>query len=54
MVYHSLKNSKVKNFGTIISTMVPFSLLFLLGWTVLFVAWFMLGWPIGPEEYMTF
>lgn len=54
IVAFAQKYDKDTGIGTIISTMVPFSLLFLLGWTVLFVAWFMLGWPIGPGVYMTF
>jgi len=34
--------------GTLIATMMPFSILFLLGWTVLLGIWFALGLPIGP------
>ncbi|HRP62409.1 MAG TPA: AbgT family transporter [Phycisphaerales bacterium] len=35
--------------GTLISTMLPYSIVFLVGWTVLFYAWvFWLGWPVGP------
>ncbi len=34
--------------GTLIATMMPFSMLFLLGWTVLLGIWFILGLPIGP------
>ncbi len=34
--------------GTVISTMLPYSLVFLLGWSVLFTAWLLLGLPIGP------
>ena len=35
--------------GTIISTMLPYSLLFLLGWLILFFVWvFFLGLPVGP------
>jgi len=34
--------------GTIISMMLPYSVIFLIGWIVLFVAWSMLGLPIGP------
>jgi aminobenzoyl-glutamate transport protein len=35
--------------GTLISLMLPYSLSFLITWTVLFILWFVLGWPIGPE-----
>ena len=35
--------------GTIISTMLPYSIFFLVGWTVLFYIWvFLLGMPVGP------
>jgi aminobenzoyl-glutamate transport protein len=36
--------------GTIIATMLPYTLFFLVGWTILFLVWvFVLGWPVGPE-----
>jgi aminobenzoyl-glutamate transport protein len=36
--------------GTIIATMLPYTLVFLVGWTVLFYLWvFALGLPVGPE-----
>ena len=34
--------------GTLVSLMLPYSVTFLLGWSVLFVAWIMFGWPVGP------
>lgn len=34
--------------GTLISTMLPYSLLFLFGWTLLFIVWFIFKLPIGP------
>lgn len=34
--------------GTLITTMVPYSIAFLIGWTVLLVIWYMLGLPLGP------
>ncbi len=34
--------------GTIISTMVPYSVGFMLAWTVLLIIWFALGLPLGP------
>lgn len=35
--------------GTIIATMLPYSIAFFLVWTVLLVAWLYLGLPLGPE-----
>lgn len=34
--------------GTIISTMLPYSMIFLIGWSLLLVVWFVLGLPLGP------
>ncbi len=38
--------------GTLISLMLPYSIAFLIGWSVLFVIWFMLGLPLGPGAGM--
>jgi len=35
--------------GTIIATMVPYSIVFLLVWIVLLVGWLLLGLPLGPD-----
>ena len=35
--------------GTIIATMLPYSVAFFLVWTVLLVGWLYLGLPLGPE-----
>ena len=34
--------------GTIISTMLPYSMVFLIGWSLLLIVWFVLGLPLGP------
>ncbi|MBA2745699.1 MAG: AbgT family transporter, partial [Flavisolibacter sp.] len=33
---------------TIVSLMLPYSLIFLLGWIILFIIWYYTGLPIGP------
>lgn len=38
--------------GTIIAMMLPYSIVFLLGWTLLFVLWTYAGIPIGPGVEM--
>lgn len=35
--------------GTLISLMIPYSLVFLISWSLLFAVWYMLGFPLGPE-----
>lgn len=44
---------KKAGFGTLLSLMIPYSLMFLFFWIVLFVAWALLGLPIGPGVYQT-
>lgn len=39
---------KKASIGTITATMIPYSLIFLLGWIVLLIIWLALGLPIGP------
>ncbi|GAA0362966.1 AbgT family transporter [Bowmanella denitrificans] len=35
--------------GTLVATMLPYSMIFFVGWTVLFYLWvFLLGMPVGP------
>ena len=34
--------------GTIISTMLPYSILFFIGWSILLIVWILLGLPLGP------
>ena len=38
--------------GTLISTMVPYSIAFLLSWTVLIVLWYALNLPLGPGAFI--
>jgi aminobenzoyl-glutamate transport protein len=35
--------------GTLVATMLPYSVVFLVGWATLFAVWVGLGLPIGPE-----
>jgi aminobenzoyl-glutamate transport protein len=34
--------------GTLVSLMLPYSITFLVGWSLLFIVWMLLGWPVGP------
>jgi len=34
--------------GTLVATMLPYSVSFLVGWSVLLVLWMTFGWPLGP------
>ena len=43
------KYDKNASIGTIISTMLPYTIIFLIGWAVLLIIWITLGLPLGPE-----
>lgn len=34
--------------GTVVATMVPYSIVFLIGWSLLFALWILMGWDLGP------
>ena len=36
--------------GTLISLVLPVSIAMLIGWFLLFVAWYLLGLPLGPQD----
>lgn len=40
--------------GTVVSTMLPYSISFLIGWMILLGIWYFLNLPIGPGAWMTF
>jgi len=35
--------------GTVIATMLPYSIIFFIVWTLLLIAWILLGLPLGPD-----
>jgi len=42
------KYDKKMGIGTLISTMIPYSMFFLIGWTIMLIIWMLLGIPLGP------
>ena len=45
----AMRYDKKLGIGTLVATMIPYSIAFLLGWIVLFYTWvFVLGWEVGP------
>lgn len=42
------KYKKDAGMGTLISMMLPYSMFFIVSWTILMMVWFVLGLPIGP------
>jgi aminobenzoyl-glutamate transport protein len=47
IVYYQ-KYDKKAGIGTIVATMLPFSIAFFLGWTLLLIVWIVFGLPLGP------
>lgn len=39
--------------GTLVSTMLPYSIVFLIGWSIMFVIWIAFGIPVGPGSPLT-
>lgn len=48
IVVFAKRYDKKSGIGTIISTMLPYSLVFLAGWTVMLAFWYFVGLPLGP------
>lgn len=42
------KYKKEAGVGTVVSLMIPFTLIILVAWTLFFIAWYLLGIPLGP------
>ncbi len=40
--------------GTLVSLMLPYSVVFLIVWTIMIVAWTLIGVPLGPEGPLTY
>jgi len=43
------KYEKNAGIGTVIATMLPYSIAFFIVWTALLVGWLLLGLPLGPN-----
>lgn len=54
IVVFAQRHDKKAGIGTIISTMVPYTIFFLIGWIILLGIWMALGLPLGPEAFMTY
>lgn len=40
--------------GTLISSMLPYSVVFMIGWLIMLTVWVLAGWPIGPDAPMNY
>jgi aminobenzoyl-glutamate transport protein len=48
MVVFAARYQKDAGIGTVIALMVPYALVVLAAWVILFVAWYLIGIPLGP------
>ena len=48
IIVFAQKYDRKAGIGTILAAMLPYSIAFLLGWTVMLLAWVYLGVPLGP------
>ena len=48
VVVFAKKYDEESGIGTLISTMLPYSLIFMVGWSALLVLWMIFGLPLGP------
>ena len=48
IVVFAQRYDKTAGVGTIVSLMIPYSIVILLAWTVFLVVWFVIGIPLGP------
>ena len=49
IIVFAQKYDKKAGIGTITATMIPYSVMFLICWTIFMVLWLAIGLPIGPE-----
>ncbi|SDK33469.1 AbgT family transporter [Lacicoccus qingdaonensis] len=48
VVAFTQRYGKEYGIGTVISLMLPYSVIFIISWSILFVVWLLLGIPVGP------
>lgn len=48
IIVFAKKYDKDAGIGTLVSTMIPYSIVFLIGWTALLVVWIIFNLPLGP------
>lgn len=52
IVVFAEKYDKKIGIGTLISTMVPYSIFIAISWTALLIVWYFVGLPLGPDAYI--
>lgn len=48
IIVYFQKYDEKAGIGTLVATMLPYSVIFFIGWLVLLIAWLLIGLPLGP------
>jgi aminobenzoyl-glutamate transport protein len=48
IVVFAQKYDRKAGIGTIMALMMPYTVVFLISWTILLIVWYLLGIPVGP------
>ena len=54
VIVFTQRYDKDSGIGTLISTMLIYSITFLITWTILLIIWYLLGLPLGPNAPIAF
>lgn len=54
VVAFTQRYGKEYGIGTVISLMLPYSVIFIISWSILFVVWLLLGIPVGPGTQIAY
>lgn len=54
IVAYAQKYDKKAGIGTLVSIMVPYTIVFLVCWVALFIVWYLIGLPLGPGATLTY
>ncbi|HLR21197.1 MAG TPA: AbgT family transporter [Tissierellaceae bacterium] len=52
IVVFTKKYDEESGLGTLISTMLPYTIVFLIGWTILMIIWYVFNLPLGPGAFI--
>ncbi|MFJ7936435.1 AbgT family transporter [Sporosarcina sp. NPDC096371] len=54
VVAFAQRYGKENGVGTVISLMLPYSIIILISWTIFFIIWYVLGIPVGPGTNLNY
>ncbi|MCG7335288.1 AbgT family transporter [Sporosarcina sp. ACRSM] len=54
VVAFAQRYGKENGVGTVISLMLPYSIIILFGWTIFFILWYVFGIPVGPGTSLNY